>query len=85
MKTLIEIINTDNEPNPLQTMEWDKANTMKKPEIYTIVRPGQHYDTNDQRWYKYSWECTKDSKEYLQTLIKNNPRQFHNATIISNI
>jgi len=30
MKPLIEIINTDNEPNPLQTMEWDKTNRMRK-------------------------------------------------------
>ena len=29
MKTLIEIINIDNEPNPLQTMEWDKTKSIK--------------------------------------------------------
>jgi len=57
---------------------------MKKAEIYTIVRAGQHYDTNDERWYEYSWECTKDSKEYLEMLIKNNPRKFLNCTIIIN-
>lgn len=57
---------------------------MKKAEIYTIVRPGQHYDTNDERWYEDSWEVSKDSKQYLETLIKNNPRKFQNCTIITN-
>lgn len=58
---------------------------MKNAEIYTIVRPGQHYDTNDERWYEYSWEVSKDSKQYLEMLIKNNPRKFQDCTIIANI
>jgi len=57
---------------------------MKKAEIYTIVKKGQHYDTNDQRFYEYSWECTKDSKEYLEMLIKNDPRKFQDCSIIAN-
>ena len=61
-----------------------KQNTMKKAEIYTIVRKGQHYDTNDERWYEYSWEVSKDSKEYLEMLIKNNPRKFQDCSIIAN-
>jgi hypothetical protein len=57
---------------------------MKKAEIYTIVKKGQHYDTNDKRFYEYSWECTKDSKQYLEMLIKNDPRKFQDCSIIAN-
>ncbi len=57
---------------------------MKKAEIYTIVRPGQHYDTNDERWYDQWWEVSKDSKEYLEMLIKNNPNKFRDCSIIAN-
>ena len=57
---------------------------MKKAEIYTIVKLGQHYDTNDERWYSDSWECTKDSKDYLEMLIKNNPTKFQDCSIIAN-
>jgi len=57
---------------------------MKKAEIYTIVKLGQHYDTNDERWYSDSWEVSKDSKEYLEMLIKNNPTKFQDCSIIAN-
>ncbi len=57
---------------------------MKKAEIYTIVKLGQHYDTNDDCWYSNSWECTKDSKDYLEMLISNNPTKFRDCSIIAN-
>lgn len=63
---------------------YNKNKTMKNAEIYTIVRRGQHYDTNDQRWYEYTWEVSKDSKDYLEQLIKNNPRKFRDCSIIAN-
>jgi len=57
---------------------------MKKAEIYTIVKLGQHYDTNDERWYSDSWEVSKDSRDYLEMLIKNNPTKFQHCSIIAN-
>jgi len=57
---------------------------MKNAEIYTIVRKGQQYDTNDERWYDDSWEVSKDTKEYLERLIKNNPIKFQDCSIIAN-
>jgi len=55
-------------------------------EIYTLVNPknGNHYDTNDERFYDDSWDETGDTKEYLQTLIDNNPEKFEDYNIITN-
>lgn len=55
-------------------------------EAYTIVRPGgAHYDTNDERFYTNSWECTLDTKEYLEMIMANNPQKFENCQIIINL
>jgi hypothetical protein len=54
-------------------------------EIYTLINPktGSHYDTNDERFYEDSWEKTGDTKDYLQTLIENNPEKFEGYKIIN--
>ena len=54
-------------------------------EAYTIVKSGGHYDTNDERFYSDSWDCTLDKKEYLENLIKNNPNKFRDCQIIINL
>jgi len=55
-------------------------------EAYTIVRQGgSHYDTNDEKFYSDSWDCTLDAKEYLENLIKNNPNKFRDCQIIINL
>jgi len=57
-----------------------------KNENYTIVikKTDRHYDTNDERFYESNWERTKDSKEYLEGLIKNYPDKFENCIIEEN-
>lgn len=59
---------------------------MKNKETFTIVnyKTGQHYDTNDERFYDESWERTQDFKSYLDTLIKNNPDKFQEFKIENN-
>ena len=56
-------------------------------EIYTLVNPktGSHYDTNDERFYSVLWDTTGDTKEYLQTLIENNPEKFEDYIITDNL
>ena len=54
-------------------------------EAYTIVKPGSHYDTNDEKFYSDSWDCTLDKKEYLENLIKKNPNKFRDCQIIINL
>lgn len=55
-------------------------------EEYTIVRQdGSHYDTYEEQFYSDSWECTVDTKEYLETLMANNPQKFENCQIIINL
>ena len=55
-------------------------------ENYTLVNPktGQHYDTNDARFYDQSWERTKDFKAYLKILVQNNPEKFEGFEIVEN-
>lgn len=60
---------------------------MKKiKENYTIVNPltGEHYDTNDEKFYSENWDRTLDTKNYLKGLIKNNPEKFEGYIIESN-
>jgi len=46
---------------------------------------GNHYDTNDYRWYDTQWEFSDDTKEYLQKLIRNYPLKFEGCTIEPNL
>lgn len=59
---------------------------MKNAETFTIVneKNGKHYDTNDERFYDESWERTMDSKQYLETLMDNNPEKFEGFKIVDN-
>tara|TARA_R110000824_G_scaffold39200_1_gene118803 strand:- start:2367 stop:2669 length:303 start_codon:yes stop_codon:yes gene_type:complete len=52
-------------------------------ENYTIVvkNTGKHYDTNEESFLGDKWEKTKDTKEYLEQLIKNNPNKFEGCEI----
>tara|TARA_R110001632_G_scaffold175286_1_gene294991 strand:+ start:224 stop:559 length:336 start_codon:yes stop_codon:yes gene_type:complete len=52
-------------------------------ENYTIVvkNTGTHYDTNEESFLGGKWEKTKDTKEYLEQLIKNNPNKFEGCEI----
>jgi len=60
---------------------------MKNKEIYTIVNSesGNHYDTNDERFYAENWERTMDNESYLKDLIKNNPEKFEGCKIEKSI
>tara|TARA_R110001599_G_scaffold223689_1_gene422867 strand:+ start:342 stop:521 length:180 start_codon:yes stop_codon:yes gene_type:complete len=57
-----------------------------KKETFTIVKKGtgNHYDTNDERFYDSSWERTLDSKSYLEMIISNNPEKFKGCEIQDN-
>jgi hypothetical protein len=56
-------------------------------EIYTLVNPktGSHYDTYEEKFLSDSWDQTGDTKEYLQTLIENNPEKFEDYIITDNL
>tara|TARA_R110000851_G_scaffold23386_1_gene68480 strand:+ start:369 stop:551 length:183 start_codon:yes stop_codon:yes gene_type:complete len=56
-------------------------------EIYTLVNPktGSHYDTYEEKFLSDSWDQTGDTKEYLQTLIQNNPEKFEDYIITDNL
>ena len=55
-------------------------------EVHTIVHKAtnRHYDTNEETFLPDSWECTKDTKKYLQMIINNNPDKFEGCEIITN-
>jgi len=59
---------------------------MKNKDKYTLVNPknGKHYDTNDKRFYDDNWERTKDSKNYLEQIVGNNPEKFEGFNIVKN-
>ena len=50
---------------------------------FTIVDVSgtMYYDTYDFRFYPVDWNKTYDSKEYLQSLIENNPDEFEGCSI----
>jgi len=55
-------------------------------EKYTIINTatGNHYDTNDCRFYSDSWEITLDTEKYLKMLIENNLEKFEGCKIVKN-
>ncbi|MEC4050609.1 hypothetical protein OX284_014310 [Flavobacterium sp. SUN046] len=43
----------------------------------------ESFDTNENRFYSSNWEVVLDEKNYLETLISNNPEKFENCIIVN--
>ena len=42
----------------------------------------ENFDFNENRFYKNSWEVETEEKNYLKTIIKNNPKKFKDCLIV---
>lgn len=43
----------------------------------------KNFDTNEMKFYSNNWEPELEDKEYLETLISNNPDKFENCVIVN--